>query len=94
MRIDPSIPSLRPRHNQSGFATLIIIVILSILLIYLMGNVRTLHYLGRDLHLIEVQQQRRVQRQVPLPSARISVPAPAGITNNPSGNSVTNSAPR
>jgi type II secretory pathway component PulK len=58
MRI--TLPStIQRQRRQSGIATLVVLMILSILLIYVMGNARTLHYLGRELRLMEEQQQRR-----------------------------------
>jgi hypothetical protein len=42
-------------------ATLVVIIILGLLFVYIVGNVRTLHYLSQDLKVIETQQQRRVQ---------------------------------
>ncbi len=89
MRIAKVISGPRPRHQEGGFATLIIIVILSLLLIYLMGNVRTLHYLGRDLRMVEVQQQRRLQRQAPVLVTTFQTAGFATATNSPS----TNAAP-
>lgn len=45
-------------------ATIVVIIILSILLIFAMGNARTLDYLGRDLRLLEQQHQHRIAAQM------------------------------
>lgn len=58
MKTRLSLRALQQRR-QNGIATLVVLIILSILLIYVMGNARTLHYLGRELRLIEEQQQKR-----------------------------------
>ena len=58
------IPLRKTHSNQRGMASLVVIIVLSLLFIYITGNVRTLHYLSRDLKLIETQQQRRVQDRV------------------------------
>jgi hypothetical protein len=52
----------------------VVLIILSILLIYVMGNARTLHYLGRELRLIEEQQQKRTAEH----STRMQTNSPAG----------------
>jgi hypothetical protein len=44
-------------------ATIVVIAILSILLIFAMGNAKTLHYLGRNLKLVEEQQKHRIAAQ-------------------------------
>jgi hypothetical protein len=45
-------------------AVIVVIAIISILLIFAMGNARTLHYLGRDLRLVEQKQQHRMAAQM------------------------------
>jgi hypothetical protein len=57
-------PANRKRQHQAGMATIVVITILSILLIFAMGNARTLDYLGRDLRLLEQQHQHRIAAQV------------------------------
>ena len=52
------------RQHQAGMATIVVIVILSILLIFAMGNARTLDYLGRDLRLLEQQHKHRIAAQM------------------------------
>lgn len=56
--------------RERGSAVIVVIAILAILLIYIGGNIRTLHLLSRDLKQIEQKQIRR-----------LSVPHPA--TNTP-----------
>ncbi len=71
----------RPRRNQRGMAVIAIMVIISILLIYLMGNARTLNYLGRELKVIEKKQLLRLQ-------------PPPVATNSPTVLPLTNAPPR
>jgi len=50
------------RHNrtQDGSAVIVVIAFLSILLIFVAGNLRMLHLLRNDLKLIEQQQTNRL----------------------------------
>ena len=41
-------------------AVIMVMILVVIVLIYLAGNIRTLHNLGRDLRMIEQQQTRRL----------------------------------
>jgi Tfp pilus assembly protein PilX len=50
----------RQRH-QRGTAIIVVIAIISILLIFAMGNVRTLDHLGKELRLLDQQQRARVE---------------------------------
>ncbi len=65
-------PHACARSQERGSAVIVVIAILAILLIYIGGNLRTLHLLSRDLKQIEQKQLRR-----------LSVPSPA--TNAPPG---------
>ena len=49
------------RQNERGLAVILIMALLAIVLIYVAGNLGALHHLGRDLHLIERKQIRRLQ---------------------------------
>lgn len=55
---------LQEGKSNQGMATLVVIIVLGLLFVYIVGNVRTLHYLSQDLKLIETQQQRSVQDRV------------------------------
>ena len=48
------------RRGEDGMAVVVVIALLAILLIYVTGNARTLHLLGRDVKLVEQQQLRRL----------------------------------
>ncbi len=50
----------RSRHNEHGMAVIVVIAIIAVLLIYIGGNLRTLHLLSRDLKQIEQKQIRRL----------------------------------
>ncbi len=45
-------------------AVIAVITLLSLLFIYIAGNARTLHYVGRELKLLEQQQVRRLNPTV------------------------------
>ena len=49
-----------PNHSQSGMAVIIVLAFLAIILIYLAANARTLHWLERDLKLLERKQVQRL----------------------------------
>ena len=52
------IPSQASRRDQNGMAVIAVIAILSIILIFVAGNLRTLHLLRSDLKLIEKPTDR------------------------------------
>jgi hypothetical protein len=73
------LPKHQPsRQTRSGMATIIVIALLAIILMYVAANARTLGYLKRDLHLVEQKHQRRLA--LPAASQSDSVP---GQTNAP-----------
>ena len=47
--------------RQSGSAVIIVLALLTIIMIYVAGNLRTLNSLGRELKLLERQQIHRLQ---------------------------------
>lgn len=54
-------PGRASRPRERGSAVIVVLVLLAIVLVYINGNLRTLHYLGRELRLIERQQTRRLE---------------------------------
>jgi hypothetical protein len=58
MKIKLPISSSR---RERGMAVIVVITLLSIVLIYIAGNLRALNNLGRDLKLVEQRQSRRLQ---------------------------------
>ncbi len=54
-----------PPRRQAGSAVIVVMALLAIILVYVAGNLRTLHYLGRELKLLELQQTRRLQTAAP-----------------------------
>jgi hypothetical protein len=50
----------KPAQNQAGMAVIVVIGILSIILIFVAGNLRTLYLLRNDLRLVERQQTNRL----------------------------------
>ena len=53
-------PPRRPTH-RSGFAVIVIMVIIAILMIYIAGNIRTLSNVGKELKLIDKRQVHRLE---------------------------------
>jgi hypothetical protein len=47
-------------RNESGLAVILVMALLAIVLIYIAGNLGTLHHLGRELRLLEQKQVRRL----------------------------------
>jgi hypothetical protein len=56
------------RPRQQGMAVIVVIALLSIIFLYVMANARTLHYLKRDLRLVEQQQTNRLHSAASIPS--------------------------
>jgi len=50
----------KSNRQQDGMAVIVVIAFLSILLIFVAGNLRMLHLLRKDLKLIEQQQTNRL----------------------------------
>lgn len=50
----------KPGRSQAGMAVIVVIGILSIILIFVAGNLRTLYLLRNDLRLVERQQTNRL----------------------------------
>jgi len=48
--------------GEKGVAVIVVLVILAILFLYIAANARSLHYLGREIKLVEQQQLRRLAR--------------------------------
>jgi hypothetical protein len=51
----------RLHRRQSASAVVVVLGLLAILFFYIAANIRTVHYLGRELRLIEQQQIRRLK---------------------------------
>lgn len=51
--------SLRSSQRQGGVATIVMLVLLSLILTYIAANTRTLSQLHRELHLTEQRQLHR-----------------------------------
>ena len=72
---------LTHQHGREGMAVIVVLTFITIVMIYLAFNLRTLAYLGRDLRLIERHQIRRLQTAgaAPVPrTATNATPATAG----------------
>jgi hypothetical protein len=64
---------LSQKRQHRGMAVIVVLALVSILLIYITANIRTLNQLGRDLKLIEQKQLHRWQTPQPSTnSVRIS----------------------
>src|SRR5215471_5059875 len=62
----------RTRRHESGMATIVVISLLSVILIFVAANLRTLYLLRSDLRLIERQQTNRLANIGPLTNAPVS----------------------
>jgi hypothetical protein len=88
MKITPSTTGPRsPHRRERGFAFVVVLALLAILLIYVNGNMRALHGLDQELKLTERQQVKRLNAlsatnapASPRPAAAnarsVSMPAP------------------
>ncbi len=63
------IPSPKPGRDEQGMAVIVVIALLSIILIFVAGNLRTLHLLRNDLRLVEKQQTNRLSSIGPITNA-------------------------
>ena len=68
----------RARQRQRGMAVVLVLTLLSILLIYMAGNIRALHSLDQELKLTE---RRQVKRLNALSAANAPAATRAAITN-------------
>ncbi len=66
-RVAPN--AFAPAYRQQGMAVIVVMALVSIILIYLASNIRTLYSLGRELKLVERQHIRRLQTFGPLTNA-------------------------
>lgn len=64
------------RSQRQGMAVIVVIALLAIISIYVAANVRTLHYLKRNVSLVEQKQLRRLQAH---DRAASHTPATAGL---------------
>ena len=71
----------RGRRREDGIAVIVVLALIVMVLIFLMGNVRTFHSLDRELKLLEKQQTKRLQ--VKALSAATNVPAPVKLELKP-----------
>ncbi len=55
---------LAPRRRREGTAMIVVLALLSIILVYMADNLKTLNHLGRELKLLEQRQLRRLQTTV------------------------------
>jgi len=62
-------------------AVIIVLAFLAIILIYLAGNARTLHWLARDLKLVEQKQVRRLAGMNVKTNSIEALPNQSGSTN-------------
>jgi Tfp pilus assembly protein PilX len=50
----------RPRQSQGGFAVLIILILLCIMVLFVMANTATLNWLGRQVNVVDQHQTQRL----------------------------------
>jgi hypothetical protein len=76
----------RPGRRQSGSAVIVVMALLTIIMVYVAGNLRTINSLGRELKLLERQQIRRLQAA----TQTTNTPPAATISTNPVSRPITN----
>ena len=76
----------RPRRRQSGSAVIVVMALLTIIMVYIASNLRTINSLGRELKLLERQQIRRLQAA----TQTTDTPPAATISTNPVSRPITN----
>lgn len=81
MKLSPStgVPRIA-RQRQRGVAILVVLTLLSVLLIYIVGNARALRSLDQELKLME---RRQVQRLKALNATNAPAAVRPAITNAP-----------
>lgn len=68
------------RRSEQGVAVVVVLALLTILMLYIAANVRSLHIMSQEIKLVEQRQLRHWNRgTVP--------PVPTTSTNIPAGNS-------
>ena len=75
----PAVHASRRPGRQAGSAVIVVLALLTIIMIYVAGNLRTLTSLDRELKLLERQQIHRLQATA---SATNSPPASVLATNS------------
>ena len=55
--------SISPQSNRSGLATIIVLAVIAIMLVYITANVRALNTLDKELKLVEQKQIKRLAEQ-------------------------------
>ena len=70
------------RPRQEGMAVIAVMILVVIVLIYLAGNIRTLHNLGRDLRMIEQQQTQRLAVSAQATNTLAATNVPPAKTRN------------
>ena len=62
-----------PRRREQGMAVIVVMALVSILLIYVACNIRTLSHLGHELKLLEQRQVRRLEQSARTTNAPVTV---------------------
>ena len=70
------------RSSQRGYAVISLLVMLSVMLLFIMANLRYLRDLDRELRLTERQQIHRLQKTAP------KQPISMSVTNTPGGETI------
>jgi predicted PurR-regulated permease PerM len=80
MKTSLSIQS-RSRRDQSGVAVLVMLVLISMILIYIAANIRSLNSLQKELQQTEQRQLQRWTKLYPPTIATALTNAPSALTN-------------
>ena len=82
MKISPCHSLSKARRTQSGYVVMTLLAMLSVLLVFIMVNMRYLRDLDRELRLVERAQMHRLQKTAPKRTVSMSV------TNAPGSESI------
>jgi hypothetical protein len=75
MKLSNSQRSLAGRRGrEQGMAVIVVMALIALILIYVMGNLRTFNSLGHELKLLEQQQTRRLKALPVQPPVAVLIP--------------------
>lgn len=79
MKLSP----LSARRNEQGVAVVVVLALLTILMLYIAANVRSLRIMSQEIKLVEQRQLRHWSRGVASPTATVQPTVPVGDPTPP-----------
>ena len=74
---------LPTRRRREGFAVLVVLALLTIILLYVSANLHSLHVLHSELRLVEKQQLQRLNAQAGITNNAVTADQPTSAKNAP-----------